>query len=161
VTTQIDPEHAAFIQGPVSVIAASRDAAATPHLVRGLGCRLCEQRRRVTIFLAASQAQAVLADLRANGTIAVVFSQPSTHRTVQLKGDDASIGVASASDLAAVAAYQDMMVGELRSWDFPESFTRSLLAFIPDDVLTVTFTISAAFSQTPGPKAGAPLETRP
>ena len=34
----------------------------------------------------------MLDDIAANGMIAVVFSQPSTHRTIQLKGTDARRG---------------------------------------------------------------------
>ncbi|HXH04504.1 MAG TPA: hypothetical protein VNN09_14465 [Candidatus Competibacteraceae bacterium] len=56
----LDRDHAAFIQGSVSISAASRSAA-------------------------------VLAELRADGAIAVVFSRASTHRTVQLKGTDAAV----------------------------------------------------------------------
>jgi hypothetical protein len=42
----------------------------------------------------------------------------------------------------------------------PEAVVRAILAYSPDDLVTVTYSPCAAFSQTPGPKAGEPLATR-
>ena len=91
-TVLIDEELAAFLHSGVSVHAASRDAANVPCLVRGVGCRVSADRRRVTIFLLASQCGPMLGHFAANGAIAFVASQPSTHRTVQLKATDAQVG---------------------------------------------------------------------
>lgn len=154
----LDPDHAAFIQSGVSVIAASRNGRNETTLTRALGCRVSADRCHVTVFVSATQSGALLADVRANGAVAVVFSQPSTHRTIQLKGTDAAVGELVADDPHLIADYRRRMVTELRHPGFDEPFTRALLSAVPGDIVAVTFTPSAAFLQTPGPKAGTPLK---
>src|SRR4249920_648851 len=87
----IGPEQAALIARRVSIIVGSRDADNRPHVMRAVGCRLSADLRRITVFLAPSSSAQVLADLRSNASIAVVFSEPTTHRTVQFKGSDALV----------------------------------------------------------------------
>src|SRR5262249_60081133 len=85
----LDDDNAAFIQSGVSINAASSGPGNVPAVSRALGCRLSPDRNRVTVFLAASRSAALLEAIAASRRIAVVFSQPSTHRTIQLKGSDA------------------------------------------------------------------------
>ena len=42
----LDEDHAAFIQGGVSVVVASRNADLVPDVVRGCGCRVSRDRRQ-------------------------------------------------------------------------------------------------------------------
>ena len=72
----IGPEQAELIGRRVSIIVGSRDAALRPHLMRAVGCRLVADRRRVTVLIARERRRTVLDDLRDNGQIAVVFSDP-------------------------------------------------------------------------------------
>jgi hypothetical protein len=153
-----DEAHAAFMQSGVSVHVASRDAANVPSVARALGCRIAPDRRRVTVFVSTAQAPDLLRDLRASGRVAAVFSQPSTHRTIQIKGDDATIGALAVGDLARIAAYANALVLDLQTLGFPEAFGRTLVHCEPSDLVAVAFTPKAAFRQTPGPNAGAPLE---
>lgn len=153
----VDDALAMFVQQAVSIVVASRDAANVPSLTRGIGCRVAADRRTVTVFVAAAQAGALLADLLASGVIAVVFSQPSTHRTFQLKGVDAVRVAMTDVDRGSVARYADMMVGELQGLGFSEAFTRAMVAGAPTDIVAIAFTPSSAFDQTPGPRAGAKL----
>ena len=157
----LDEELAAFIQrGEISIHAASRNAALESNLSRALGCRVAPGRRRVTIFLLASQSGAILADFRANGAIAAVFSQPSTHRTVQLKGTDAAVEAVEEGDAARIARHREAFASELASIGFPEALPRALLAGARADVVAVGFTPLEAFQQTPGPTAGTPIRSR-
>ncbi|MCC6609449.1 MAG: hypothetical protein IT515_07215 [Burkholderiales bacterium] len=155
--TVLDGAHAAFIQGGVSVIVASRDAHNTPTLVRALACRVSPDRRRVTVFLSASQAAALVAALRAIGAIAVVFSQPSTHRTIQLKGRDAAFTPLAPDDRERMTEQIALLVAELTALGHPEGMVRAFLDFAPDDVVAVAFTPAEAYAQTPGPGAGERL----
>jgi hypothetical protein len=145
----------AFVQGSVSIIAASSDAQCRATLVRALGCRMDGE--QITVFLAASQSAALLDDVREHRRIAVVFSRPLTHQTVQLKGADASILHCAKGDLAIVGRYRASMVGEIGALGFPCEFTAAMLAADDDDLVAVRFSIAEAFSQTPGPDAGQPL----
>jgi len=154
----LDAELAAFIQGPVSVHVASRDARNTPNLARALGCRVTPDNRRVTLFLQASHGATMLADFRDNGAVAVVFSRPTTHRTVQLKGRDASLEALQDDDGVRIARYREAFVAELAALGYDASLPRTLLAGPRSDFVAVSFSVSAAFEQTPGPGAGAALK---
>jgi hypothetical protein len=153
----LDEALAAFVQTGVSINAGSRGTGNVPALARANGCRVAEDRRTVTVLLAASKAAALLDAVRATGAIAVVFSEPPTHRTIQLKGTDAVVGAASGEDRAFSQRYVDTFVAVLAGLGYSEPVFRALLWADPDDLVAVTFSPSAAFDQTPGPRAGAPL----
>ena len=156
--TYIDAELAAFIEGGVSILAASRDAGRVPNLARAVGCRVSADRTRVTLFLLASKSGALLADFRDNGAIAVVFSQPSSHRTVQLKGAGVALAALEEGDAVRIARYREAFVREIAAIGWEPSLPATLLAGARGDVVAVAFTVTAAFVQTPGPAAGTPLK---
>ena len=153
----LDAANAAFIRCGVMVSVASRDSRHVASLSRALGCRVAPDRRRVTAFLAATQAEVLLRDLRDTRAIAVVFTQPSTHRTIQLKGTDASLGPPEPGDFALIEANAAALTTDVARLGYTETFARTMLAFEADDVVAVTFTPTAAFAQTPGPQAGKRL----
>jgi hypothetical protein len=150
----IGPEQAELIRRRVSIIVASRDADLRPHLMRAIGCRLRDDLRELTVFLSTAASEPVLADLRANGQIAVVFSQPTTTHTVQLKGSDATVHPLQVGDAEAIQDYLAHFILEIAAIGFPEHVARAVLGDAPEDVVAVRFTPSAAFDQTPGPQAG-------
>ncbi|MBX3603096.1 MAG: pyridoxamine 5'-phosphate oxidase family protein [Rubrivivax sp.] len=154
--TPIGPEQAALVARRVSVIVGSRDAALRPHVMRAVGCRLSADRRRVTVLLTHAGSAQVLADLAANGRIAVVFSEPSSHRTLQVKGVDAAIAPAGAEDAALVRRYQQEFADEIGQLGFAAEVAQTMLRH-DDDLVAVSFTPCEAFDQTPGPQAGQPL----
>ncbi|WP_119293031.1 pyridoxamine 5'-phosphate oxidase family protein [Azohydromonas sediminis] len=154
--TPIGPAQAALMAGPVSIIVGSRDAALRPHLMRAVGCRLDEDRRRVTVLMSAAGSGEVLADLRANGMVAVVFSEPSSHRTLQVKGRDATVGPCGADDAAHAERHLRGFVDEIGHIGFAAVVAHTLLAH-QGDLVAVRFTVDEAFEQTPGPSAGEPL----
>ncbi len=153
----LDEDHAAFVQGGVSVIAASCNAARVPSIGRACGCRVSGDRRRVSICIAASQAPELLADIRAGGRVAVVFSRPSTHRTLQLKAVDAKLRPAATEESTLVASYVEAFAAEIIPLGHAEAQVRTLFAHVEGDLVAIDFTPSAAFEQTPGPSAGTPL----
>ena len=152
-----DEANFALLRTGFMVTVASRDAAHVPSVTRALGCRVSPDRRRVTVFLLASQSATLLRDLRTTGAIAAVFSQPSTHRTIQLKGSDATPGAVEPGDIALIEANAAAALADLALAGFPESFARTIFAYDAPDVVAVGFTPSTAFVQTPGPQAGRRL----
>lgn len=153
----IDPRVARFIRGRRSIIAASRDADLRPSLMRACGLRIDDSSGVVSVLLARPQAPRLLADITASGLIAVVVSEPSTHRTMQLKGRDARVDEATTEDLATLGPYADQLDEELRSIGLPASFARAMIAVDPTDVVVVRFTPTEIYDQTPGPRAGAAI----
>ena len=154
----VDAAKAAFMQGGVSISAASCGARPFPSVCRALACSVSEDRRLLTVVVARSCAQELLDDVGHSGRIAVVFSQPSTHRTIQVKGDHARPGMPDASLVEAVRTHSDAFVDEVVPLGFAAPLVRSLLDFPDDDFVAITFTPNAAYDQSPGPRAGAPLQ---
>jgi hypothetical protein len=156
----IDAEHAAFMQGAVSMTMGSCSRDNVPSIVRAYGCRLTDKRDRVTLALWQAQAEPILADIRSTGKVAIVFSLPENHQTMQLKGADATIGDADDELRARVERYRDAFVRQLVRLGYEEALMRAFMTCPPDEIVTVSFTPAAAFTQTPGPNAGEPLKVR-
>ncbi|TAH45287.1 MAG: hypothetical protein EYC67_11365 [Betaproteobacteria bacterium] len=155
----LDDEHAAFVCGGVSISAASCRSGGLPNMARATGCRVSADRRSITILLAATPSAGLIDDVRRNGAIAVVFSLPANHRTLQFKGNDARIVPLEAGDQALVSRYVQAFAGGLELLGYSGPLIRSMLACPADDLTAICFTPSTAFSQTPGPEAGNALRS--
>lgn len=154
----LDEAAARFLQGGLTIFVASRDQALRPAATVACGCRVAPDRRQVTIFLNGDRAAPVLDKLRATGVIAVNCSQPSTHRSLQLKGSDARVVPLGRRDRALIAAYRERFAAELAVYAYPEAFAHTFIP-APNATLTaVAFTPSQAYDQTPGQHAGQPLK---
>ncbi len=145
-----------FLQHRLMVSAASRSADLVPSLARGVGFDL-GRHGELAVFICRSYAAQLISDVRATGLVAVVFSEPHTHRTLQLKGSDARVGPLQPRERALLPPYADSVVIELGSIGFTEPWARTLVAADPATLVALRFTPESAFAQTPGPRAGAPL----
>ncbi|WP_374666755.1 GAF domain-containing protein [Ramlibacter sp.] len=151
---------AAMARG-VSVIVGSRDANGRPSVMRAVGSVVREGGAAITVFLARRQSARLIADLEATGHVAVVFSQPSTHRTLQLKARTVQLRPATADDEPALATYLASMEVEIQAVGLTSAIARAMLSHQLADLVAVSFTPEEAFDQTPGPRAGAPLAAGP
>ena len=156
-TLQLDPDLARFLAGGVSINAGSASAAGVPSLCRAFGCRVDPGTGRITVFFAAPQAADLVRDATRSGALAVVFSEPPTHRTVQIKGQDARLEPLAEGDLACVTAYRAAFAQCLVFLGFTEVMVRTLLDCPDEALVALTFTPSALFNSTPGAQAGTPL----
>ncbi|CAG0952971.1 hypothetical protein BURK1_00296 [Burkholderiales bacterium] len=146
--------QAQFIQGGVAMVVASSSAQRLPSQARAVGCSVSSDRRRVTMLLRRSQCAALLEDIARSRALAVVFCQPSTHRTLQIKARDAVAQPPASVDAAALSRQADGFHRELAPLGYSAEWTRALLGYAPDDLVAVSFTPLEIFSQTPGPRAG-------
>ena len=156
----IDEEVAAFLQSGISMHAASVAPGNIPEITRVAGCRITPDRRTVTVYVVASQGSRLLEQVRANRAIAVAFTKPRTHRTVQLKGVDARVVPVDPEDAADVDRQVAAFDRDLRAAGFPDRFGWTLAGGSPLGLSAVAFTPASAFVQTPGPSAGATLKCR-
>lgn len=156
----IDEELAAFLESGISMHAGSVGPGNVPQIARAAGVRVAPDRRSVTIYLVESQARDLLEDVRANGAIAVAFTKPKSHRTVQLKGTDARVEPVKPGDAERTDRQVAAFDAELRSIGFHERFGWTLAGGSPLGLAAVTFTPTSAFVQTPGPSAGAAIKGR-
>ena len=99
----------------------------------------------------------MLENIRVNGTVAVVFSQPSTHRTIQLKGIDACIVPVTAADRRSADQHLRDWVADIVSVGFGSSFANAVRGQPGNNLAAIRFTPTSAFEQTPGPAAGHAL----
>lgn len=144
----------AMMDKGVSAIVASRDAAMRPSIMRAVGTHIDTQGREITVYVARSQSRQLIQDISSNGCVAVVFSKPSTHRSVQLKAGDARIRPATGADEPILQRYLRSMEQEIALVGHAPALTRAMLAHRLDDVVAITFTPQQAYDQTPGPRAG-------
>lgn len=153
----LDATQARFLTQRVSILMGSCSAAGIPSVVRAYGCRVSPDRRSITVFLAVEQSSAVLEDLRAGGAVAVVFSRPSTHETLQLKGTHARIVPLEEGDRELMRAYGQSFRDEIGVIGYYDPFSSAIMGGVEAEAIGVSFTPTAAFEQTPGPSAGQPL----
>ncbi|MEZ5627659.1 MAG: hypothetical protein R3E34_09050 [Rhodocyclaceae bacterium] len=154
----LTPELVRFVTSHLSIHVAASDGGGQATLVRGLGCRADPATAGgLRLLVARPQAEPVLRGIAADGRIALVFSEPETHRTVQLKARNARVGPADNDDTAVLGPYTDTLVARLGSIGTPEPFVRALLACPADELIIICATPDEVFGQTPGPQAGERL----
>jgi len=151
------PEHIAMIDRGVSAIVASRNSALRPSLMRAVGTSISADGAEITVYVTRSQSRQLLQDVAATGAIAVVFSEPLSHRTVQVKARAVELRAADENDLPVLARYLASMEHEIGCVGFGPEYVRAMLAFRLEDLVAVRFRPCEAFDQTPGPRAGSPV----
>lgn len=156
-TVALPEEIAAFVQGGISMTLASRDERLVPSLAKGVGCRVSERRDAVTMLVFAEPAGRLLKDIAQCHQVAAVFSQPTTNRTLQIKGRDVRIAPAGPADLALVRRYLALFAEELRPLGWDATFVHGVFWHEGGGLTALHFTPEGAFQQTPGPGAGAAL----
>ncbi len=150
----LDRQLASFLEEGLSVHIATRDrhlethaACVTAVLVDGDGTHL-------TAFVPAVAAPPLLADLEANGQAAVVFARPTDERGCQVKGVFVSSRPASDAERAPVLAQWARFRDVLGLVGVPHGASSAWIAW---PSVAIRMRVTAAFDQTPGPGAGAPL----
>jgi len=147
----------AFIQGNVTMYAATAGDGAHPHVTRATGARVDTDSHAVTVFVSATEAGALLADVRAGGALAVVFCEPGSEKAIQLKSDGADILQLQRDDPQLIADYCERLIRHIVPLGFSPQMLRSFFARPLGDAIALRFLPCAAFDQTPGPNAGAAL----
>ncbi len=153
----LPPDLIAMVERGVSTIVSSCDAALRPSIMRAAGSTISPDGRSITVYLARRQSRQLLQDVAATGHIAVVFSEPFSHRTLQVKACSVHTRSALPSDQPILARYLAAMQEEILRVGFEPPFTTAMLACQLDDVVAISFEPTQAFDQTPGPKAGTAL----
>ncbi len=153
----LPPELLGMMDRGVSVIVGSRDHALRPSVMRAVGSSVAADGRRITVYVSRRQSRQLVLDVAATGHVAVVFSEPATHRTVQVKSTRAELRNAEAADEPILARYLASMEHEIQRVGYAPHMTRAMLSHRLDDLVAISFEPEQAFDQTPGPKAGALL----
>lgn len=128
-----------------------------PSVARAYGCRVCDGGHELVVFLATTRSRAVLRDLGEGAPIAVIFSRPKTHVSLQLKGERADVLPLTAADREIMRAYGIAFAAEICALGYPMEFAKRLMQPVDEPAVGVRFATTAVFEQTPGPRAGERL----
>lgn len=157
-----DPSHAeslvAFAESGLSITVASRGERLVSSIAKAAGFRFAPDRRSASVLLFGDVAEEVLRDIAHCAQVAVCLTRPSTNQTVQFKGRDARVQLATPQDVAAARTSVDRLIEDLLPLGFSRSMLEPFFWHDPADLLAVHFTPDGAFFQTPGPQAGRPLQ---
>lgn len=153
----LDQDTLAFIQSSeVSLYLAGSDARRQPHATRAFGCRPAANGGLLS-WISRSGTDTLLASIESNGRLALAISHVQSYRTIQLKALDARVVAVDRADYAYILDHQRGFIAKLVSMGYPEDVMRTHVQFRVDNLAAIQFTPSAAFMQTPGPKAGAAM----
>jgi hypothetical protein len=145
-----------FFESGVSILVATRDAALRPACARGAGASVRAPEGVVTVYLPTAVAARTLANVDDNGQIAVTFSRPLTHYSIQIKGICAGTRAGTDEDRAIQQRYRAAYTEQLHAVGLPRA-TAARLAWWPS--VAIDIAVRDFFVQTPGPNAGRRLET--
>lgn len=152
----LTPDLAAWVESGLAVTMGVRDPEGWPISAYCLAVRVCPGGRLRVLFRRAGQESLLLALMR-DPRVATTVTEPRTHRSVQLKGEDAVLSAPSDDDLRAARDQTRAFEGQLLDLGYAAAFAATISDFAAPDLVAVEFTPAALFSQTPGPGAGRTL----
>lgn len=150
----IDDALAAFLQQGIAINIGTRNARLEPHAAYVPAARVEPGGAHLTVFVPRIGADEVMADLHDNGQAALVFARPQDDRACQVKGVFESVRDARDDERPLVERQYAGFMHQLEIIGTPGEASR---AWVVWPCLAVRLTVTALFSQTPGPDAGAPL----
>ena len=156
----LPPEWIAHIASGVSHRLGSCSRNGRPGICRALAADVLPD-GRMLVLTAGTLAAEVLESIRETAHVAAVFGRPMTHRTLHVKGRDACVAAAPQHEALLVARREAFLV-QVAPFGFTrESMMGSWYGVPADELMSVTFTISGAWNQSPGPGAGQAIELQP
>ena len=151
----LDQSLTEFLEQGLAIHIGTRNAAMRPNGCRVTAVRVEEQGRHLVAYLPKAASPEVFADLRSNGQAALSFARPTDDRAVQVKGVYISERDADPSEEAFVIGQWQSLLKELDVIGLAPLTSTSTWLMWP--CVAVTINVTAVFSQTPGPEAGAVL----
>lgn len=153
---RLHPDIVAFLDIGLSIHLGACASDGQPQLTRGLAVRPLAD-GRVEVLVPSRSSTALLAAVADAGQVAAVFCQPTTHRTLLLKGGHAVARAARVSEWPQFARNRRDFGTEIEAYGFGDDYTSAWFDAPDDSFHGVVFEPSGAWNQTPGPAAGAPI----
>jgi hypothetical protein len=152
----LPPEVLDFIQSGVSVIVGVVGADGRAQAGRAIASRAVAG-GVIRVMYPAEGNSVITASAQSGGPIAVTYSAPISHRTIQLKAGSSRLEQLEPEDRISVETQVDAFAGVLRSIGFPPPFVQAFCANRSVSICVLSFVPQAAYEQTPGPGAGREL----
>lgn len=147
-----------FIHQGLSITAASRDARLIPSISKALACRVLPQSHEIRIYINQLQAFRLLSDVASSQRIAVTYCLPSSHKTIQIKGKAAKQVPVKSEDFDYCLQYIRRLAVDLESMGYNPVTVARYLHLDSDQLAVISFQPDSVYEQSPGEKAGEPME---
>jgi hypothetical protein len=145
-----------FIQSGVSVIVGVVGTDGRAQAGRALATRVVAS-GPIRLMYPTEGNAAITTAVQSGGPIAVTFSAPLSHRTIQLKAGSSRAEQLEPEDRINVDRQMDAFAAVLRALGFPQPFVKAFCDNRSRSIGVLSFVPQAAFEQTPGPGAGREL----
>ncbi|MDF2180346.1 hypothetical protein P2G88_18975 [Aliiglaciecola sp. CAU 1673] len=143
-----------LINQGVGIFAASSNSNCVPALSYVVGCRIHEGRQAITLFVDASEAGCLLENAKSSGRLSAVFSCPSTHQTIQIKGLVLKVSPASTEDFRYIEETVQRFTSDVMGLGFSKDYCVFMNAYDANAIMALTLQPQHIFDQTPGSQAG-------
>ena len=150
----LDKNLTEFLEQGVAIHIGTRNARLEPNGARVTAVRVEDEGRCLVAYIPKASTKSVLDDLQANGQAALSFARPADDRAVQVKGQFVSLRDAAAEEESFVIAQWQGFLKQLDLIGLPGAGTATWTMW---PCVAVRIRVTALFSQTPGPDAGAVL----
>ena len=151
----LDRSLTEFLEQGLAIHIGTRNERMQPNGCRVTAVRVENQGRHLVAYLPKAAGPTVLEDLRSNGQAALSFARPTDDRAVQVKGVFVSERDADDAEGPFVQAQVNALFGQLDAIGL--NGLRQMNTWQLWPCVAVTIRVTAIFSQTPGPEAGAVL----
>jgi hypothetical protein len=113
----------------------------------------------MTLFVMDDPMDRAVANIRENGSLALVVARPISYETYQLKGTDGKITEVTEADRALLADYRTRLIEEMGRVGLAAEIANELLPTQTRRLVGVIFSPTEVYRQTPGPGAGERRES--
>lgn len=150
----LDKTLTEFLEQGLAIHIGTRDARLRPNGCVVTAVRVEDEGRHLVAFIPKAVTPAVFDDLRSNGQAAISFTRPSDDKAVQVKGEFVAVEDVSDADQQFAMSQWEGFLRQLDLIGLPGKATATWTLW---PCLAVRIRVTALFSQTPGPEAGAVL----
>jgi hypothetical protein len=150
----IPAELATFLEGGISAHIATRGSSLDPNGARVASVKVDADGHHVTAYVPKVAAASLLADLRANPQAALCVVRPTDDKGWQLKGEFVGARAATAREREHIERQWDAFLENLDQIGLPRQLADGWKTW---PAVAIRLRVTALFSQTPGPGAGAPV----
>lgn len=138
-----------------SLLVGTVDSQGTPALCRAVAITSSDSLATATVYVPIATSRDVIANVASTRRIAIVAAYPPDHVSVQLKGTTTGVRLAADHEESMIRDQFGAFVDILHDLGMPHRVVRSLNQW---PAFAIDVKIEDVFEQTPGPKAGNPLQ---
>ncbi|MDH5395438.1 MAG: hypothetical protein OEW97_04140 [Gammaproteobacteria bacterium] len=151
----IDAKLLEFLESDAAILLSSADSANEPAISRGYGARVSDDCKQVTVFVTEQQSATLLENVRQTGQLSLNATCVTSYESYQLKGINASISELSPKNKHFIENYCNAFIASIEKVGLTNEVAQTLLqSRQTEKSLAITFEVTGAYCQTPGPGAG-------